>query len=126
MDMFLKFGWRSSPGVRDLETSPLEHARNQTSFQDVVVSKRDRSTVVKVSADADTDWETMPIPPDYERVPKAGVVAGSPDTGGKTMPIPPDYDRVPNSYRCRSGDNIDPTRSRTHIRHRRCRWCSWP
>ena len=30
-------------------------------------------------ANADVDWETMVIPPDCERVPNAGVVAGSPD-----------------------------------------------
>ena len=45
--------------------------------------------------DADAGWETMLIPPDCERVPSAGVVAGSPNTGKYTVPIPPVCERVP-------------------------------
>ena len=47
--------------------------------------------------DADAGWETMLIPPDYERVPSAGVAVGYPDAGKKTMPIPPDCKHVPGS-----------------------------
>ena len=98
-NLFLQFGWRSSPGFRDLVTSSLEHAHNQTSFQDAVVSEHGRSAVAYVRVDADACWETMPIPPDCERVPSAGVVAGSPDACRETtpIPIPPDCERVPGS-----------------------------
>ena len=47
--------------------------------------------------DANAGGETMPSPPDCERVPSAGVVAGSPDAGRVTMPIPPNCERVPDS-----------------------------
>ena len=47
--------------------------------------------------DADAGWETMLIPPDYERVPSAGVAAGYPDADRNTMPIPPDSKIVPGS-----------------------------
>ena len=47
--------------------------------------------------DTDAGWETMLIPPDYERVPSAGVAAGYPDADRKTMTIPPDCKHVPGS-----------------------------
>ena len=97
VDLFLQFGWRSSPGYWDLVASTLEHAYNQTSSQDAVVSRHGRSDVAHAGADADSDWETMSIPPDRERVPSAGAVAGSPGAGRETMPIPPDCKRVPGS-----------------------------
>ena len=37
MDLFLQFGWRSSPVFWDLVISSLEHADNQKSLQDAVV-----------------------------------------------------------------------------------------
>ena len=43
LDLFLHFGWRSSPDYWDLVASSLEHAHNQTSFQDAVVSEHGRS-----------------------------------------------------------------------------------
>ena len=61
-----------------------------------MISEHGRSAVAHVSVGADAGWETMPIPPDCERVPSASVVAGSPDTGRETMPIPPDWERVPD------------------------------
>ena len=75
----------------------MEHAHNQTSFQDAVVSEHGKSDVAYVRVDADTGWETMPIPPDCERVPSSGVVTGSPDAGRETMSIPPDCQRVRGS-----------------------------
>ena len=50
-----------------------------------------------VRVDTDASWETMPIPPYYERVPSAGVAAGNPDADRETMPIPPDCKHVPGS-----------------------------
>ena len=47
--------------------------------------------------DTDAGWETVPIPPDYERVPSTGVAAGHPDADRQTMPIPPDCKHVPGS-----------------------------
>ena len=46
---------------------------------------------------ADVGWKTMPIPPDCERVPKAGVVVGGPNAVRETMPFPLDCKRVPYS-----------------------------
>ena len=97
MNLFLQFGWRSSPGYWDLVASSLEHVYNQTKFQDAVLPEHYRSAVAHVRVDANAGWETMPISPACERVPSAGVVAGSPDAGRETMPIPPDYKRVPGS-----------------------------
>ena len=98
MYLFPQSRWRSSLGYWDLVASSLEHAHNQTSFQDKVVSEHGRSTVVAhVSADADAGWKTMPVLPDYECVSSAGVVTGSPDAGRETMLIPPDCERVPGS-----------------------------
>ena len=98
VDLFLQLGWRSSPGFWNLGVSSLEHAHNQTSFKDVIVSEQGRSAVVAhVRVDADAGWETMPIPPDFEHVPSAGVVAGSRDAGRETMSIPPDCEHVPGS-----------------------------
>ena len=37
MDLFLQFGWRSSPGFLDVVVSSLEHAHDQKSLQDAVV-----------------------------------------------------------------------------------------
>ena len=75
----------------------MEHAHNQTTFQDAVVFVHGRSAVAHVKVDADAGRETMPISPDCERVPSAGAVAGSPDASRKTMPIPPDCERDPGS-----------------------------
>ena len=75
----------------------LEHAHNQTIFQDAMVSEHGRGAVEHVRGDADAGWETMLIPPDCERVPSAGGVAGSRDAGRETMPIPPDCERLPGS-----------------------------
>ena len=75
----------------------MENTHNQTSFQDAVVSEHGRSAVAHVRVDADAGWETIPIPPDCERVPRAGVVASSPDASRETIPIPPDCERVPGS-----------------------------
>ena len=97
VDLFLRFRWRISPGYWNLVALSVEHANNQTSFQDVVVSEHDKSAV-HASVDADAGWETMPIPPDCKRVPSSSVVAGgSPDAGRETMRIPPDCERVPGS-----------------------------
>ena len=96
VDLFLQFGWLSSPRYWDLKPSSLEHAHNQTSFQDAVFSEHSKSAVAHVRVDGDAGWE-MPIPPDCERVPSAGVFAGTPDAGRATMPIPPDCERVPGS-----------------------------
>ena len=98
VDLFPQFGWRSSPEYWDLVASSLEHVHIQTSFQDAVVYEYARSAVVAlVSVDANAGWETMPIPPDCERVPSAGVFAGSQPTSRETMQIPPDCERVPGS-----------------------------
>ena len=64
-------------------------------FQETEASEHGRSAVAHVSADAGVSWATMPILPDCERVPSAGVAVGSPDAGGETMPIPSDCERVP-------------------------------
>ena len=48
-------------------------------------------------ADAYAGWETISIPPDYECVPNARVVVGSPDTGRKTLSILPNHAHVPGS-----------------------------
>ena len=45
----------------------------------------------------DASWETILIPPDYERVPSTGVAAGNPDADRETIPIPPDCKHVPGS-----------------------------
>ena len=97
VDLFLNFGWHSRPGNWDLVASSLEHAHNQTNFQDEVASQHGRSVVAHVSADTDAGWKTMPISPDFKRVPSAGIVAGSPDAGTETRPIPPNCERVPGS-----------------------------
>ena len=47
--------------------------------------------------DTDAGWETIPIPPDYERVPSTGVAAGYPDADRQKLPIPPDCKHVPGS-----------------------------
>ena len=67
------------------------------SSQDAVVSELGRSAVAHVGVDADACWETLPIPPGCERVPSAGVVAGSPDAGKETMPTPLYCERGPGS-----------------------------
>ena len=97
VDLFLQFWWRSSPSFWELAASSLEHAHNQTSFRDAVDLKHGRSVVGHVRMDADTGWETMPIPSDCERVPSAGVVAASPDAGRETMSIPSDCERASGS-----------------------------
>ena len=96
-DLFLQFRGRSSPGYWDLVVSPLEYAHNQTSFQNATVSEHGRSAGGHVRVDVDAGRETMPVPPNCERVPSAGVVAGSPDAGRETIPIPPDCEREPDS-----------------------------
>ena len=62
-----------------------------------MVSEHGRSAVAHARVDADAGWETMPIPPDCERVPSADGVVGSLDAGREMMPIPPDCERVPGS-----------------------------
>ena len=52
VDLFLQLEWRSSPRFWDLVASSLEHAHNQTSFQDAVVSEHGRSAVTHVRVDA--------------------------------------------------------------------------
>ena len=89
-------------GVAALVIGPsslgLEHPYNQTIFQDAVVYEHDRSAVVvHVSVDANTSWETMPMPPDCEHVHIAGVVASSPHAGTVMMPDLPHFERVPGS-----------------------------
>ena len=95
-DLFLEFGWRSNRGYWNLVASSLEHAHNQTSFHVTVVSEHGRNDVAHVSVDA-ICWETMSTPQDCERVPSAGVAAGSPGADREMMPIPPDCERVPGS-----------------------------
>ena len=97
MDLFVQFRWRSSPGHWDLVASSLDRAPNQTSFQDALVSKHARSAFAYVFVYANAGWETLPISPDFERVPSASVVAGSLGPGRETMPIPPDCEHVPGS-----------------------------
>ena len=48
VDVFLQFEGRSSPGYWDLVASSLEHAHNQTGFQDAVVSEHGRSAIAHV------------------------------------------------------------------------------
>ena len=48
-------------------------------------------------ADADPGWETIPIPPDSEYMPNAGVAVGSPDADQETIPTPSDCERVPGT-----------------------------
>ena len=47
--------------------------------------------------DTDAGWETIPIPPVYERVPSTGDAAGYPDADRETIPIPPDCKHGPGS-----------------------------
>ena len=131
VDVFLQFGWRSSPGYWDLVASSLEHAHNQTSFRDVMVSGHGRSAIAHVSVDADAGWETMPIPPDCKCVPSAGVVAGSPGAGMETLPIHQiaNVCRLRHYRRCHQcwlGDADDPARLYIHTRIWYCRRLPWP
>ena len=83
-----------------------------------MVSKHAKSAVAHVNADANANWDKIPISPDYERVPGASVVTGSPDASRKSMRVSPDCERVPGSHRCWLGDDVGSTRSRTHTRRR--------
>ena len=40
----------------------------------------------------------MPISPDCERVPSAGIATDNPDASRETIPVPPDCERVPGSH----------------------------
>ena len=73
----------------------MEHGHNQTSFEDAEVSKHDRSAVAPVSVEAGAGCETMPIPPDCERIPGSDVIAGATDAGWETMSISPDRAHIP-------------------------------
>ena len=97
MDLFLLFGRRSRLGYWNLVASSLEHAYNQTSYQHAVAFEHGRSAVAHVSVDADAGWETMPIPPDCQRVPSTGVIAGNPHANREKMAIPLDCERVSGS-----------------------------
>ena len=50
-----------------------------------------------VAVSPDTGRETMPIPPDGERVPGPGVTAAATDAGWETMSIPPDHAHIPGA-----------------------------
>ena len=107
VDLFLQFGWRSSPGYWDLVAWSLEHAHNQTSSEDPMVSELGRSYVEHVSADADAGLETIPILPDCERVPDSRVTGGAPDVGWETIRIPSDRTHIPDSGVAAGASGVD-------------------
>lgn len=76
MNLRLQVGWRKSPGFWSIGASALAYTHSNSSLRDAVVCEQGMAAITHVSIDAGTEWETIPIPPDCERLPASGGDAG--------------------------------------------------